>query len=50
MEYGKEEAMTLREEIELLCKNAGAAAAKLSLVSTEKKNEALLRSAIYTES
>ena len=35
--------MALYEEIENLCKNAGAAAAKLSLVSTEKKNEALLR-------
>ena len=34
--------MGLYEEIESLCKNAGAAAAKLALVSTEKKNEALL--------
>ena len=34
--------MELYEEIEALCKNAGAAAAKLALTATEKKNEALL--------
>ena len=34
--------MGLYEEIEVLCKNAGAAAAKLALCTTEKKNEALL--------
>lgn len=35
--------MNLQDEILGLCKNAGAAAAKLALVSTEKKNEALCR-------
>ncbi len=34
--------MGLYEEIEALCKNAGAAAAKLALCTTEKKNQALL--------
>ena len=34
--------MGLYEEIEALCKNAGAAAAKLALASTEQKNAALL--------
>ena len=34
--------MELYEEMEALCKNAGAAAAKLALCTTEKKNEALL--------
>ena len=35
--------MSLREEIELLCKNAGSAAAKLALADTEQKNRVLLR-------
>lgn len=35
--------MGLYEDIEALCKNAGAAAEKLALVSTQKKNEALLQ-------
>ncbi len=35
--------MGLYEDIEALCKNAGAAASKLALASTERKNEALLR-------
>lgn len=34
--------MTVYEEIEILCDNAGAASAKLALADTEKKNEALL--------
>ena len=34
--------MGLYEEIEGLCKNAGAAAARLALASTEQKNAALL--------
>ncbi|MBQ9085978.1 MAG: glutamate-5-semialdehyde dehydrogenase [Clostridia bacterium] len=35
--------MTLREEIEALCNNAGAASRKLALASTEEKNGVLLR-------
>ena len=35
--------MGLYEDIEALCKNAGAAASKLALASTQQKNEALLR-------
>ena len=35
--------MTIREETELLCVNASAAATKLALISTEKKNELLLK-------
>ena len=35
--------MTIREETEFLCVNASAAATKLALVSTEKKNELLLK-------
>ncbi|MBE6546565.1 MAG: glutamate-5-semialdehyde dehydrogenase [Ruminococcaceae bacterium] len=35
--------MSLREDIEILCKNAGAAAARLALADTEEKNRVLLR-------
>lgn len=37
--------MTLREQIEALCNNAGAASRKLALASTEEKNRVLLRMA-----
>lgn len=35
--------MTIREEIEILCDNAAEAASKLALLSTDAKNQALLR-------
>lgn len=35
--------MTLREEITILCNNAGAAASKLALATTEQKNQVLER-------
>ena len=41
--------MTLREEIELLCLNAGVASRKLALADTEKKNQVLLRIAALLE-
>ena len=35
--------MTIREEVQALCDNAGAAAAKLALANTQQKNSALLK-------
>ena len=35
--------MTVYEEIEILCDNAGAASAKLALADTQTKNAVLLR-------
>ena len=39
--------MSIREEVELLCINAKNASSKLGLISTEKKNEILLKIAEY---
>lgn len=41
--------MTIREEVELLCKNAKAASSSIALATTEQKNELLLKIAELVE-